>query len=78
MHIIREDLLKGRRIERFDFAELPGEARGGAAAIGNFDGVHRGHVRIVERMLERAAEVGGPAVVFTFDPHPVRILRPAE
>ncbi len=47
-------------------------------AIGNFDGVHRGHARIVARLLEKAQDVGGPALVFTFDPHPVRILRPAE
>ena len=47
-------------------------------AIGNFDGVHRGHARIVERLRAMAREVGGPAVVFTFDPHPVRLLRPAE
>lgn len=57
---------------------LPPEFRSGAVAIGNFDGVHRGHARIVERLIARAAEVGGPAVVFTFDPHPVRLLRPAE
>lgn len=59
-------------------ADLPAELRGGAVAIGNFDGVHRGHARIVARLLERARGVPGPAVVFTFDPHPVRILRPAE
>jgi len=47
-------------------------------AIGNFDGVHQGHLRIVKLLLERAREVGGPAIVFTFDPHPVRILRPEE
>lgn len=47
-------------------------------SIGNFDGVHRGHARLVERLRARADEVGGPAVVFTFDPHPVRLLRPAE
>ncbi len=57
---------------------LPRELRGGAVAIGNFDGVHRGHARIVARVLERARAVGGPAVIFTFDPHPVRILRPAD
>jgi riboflavin kinase/FMN adenylyltransferase len=57
---------------------LPAELRGGAVTIGNFDGVHWGHARIVARALERAGEVGGPAVVFTFDPHPVRLLRPAE
>ena len=61
-----------------DFNLLPEEAKGGAVAIGNFDGVHRGHVRIVERLLERAREVGGPAVVFTFDPHPAYLLRPEQ
>lgn len=66
MHVIRH------------LEELPDEARGGAVAIGNFDGVHLGHARIVELLLHRAYEVGGPAVVFTFDPHPVRILRPEQ
>lgn len=61
-----------------DLSELPESAQGGAVAIGNFDGVHRGHLRIVERLLERAQAVSGPAIVFTFDPHPVRILRPDE
>ena len=45
-------------------------------AIGNFDGVHLGHARLVERLRAMAARVGGPAVVFTFDPPPMRILRP--
>ena len=58
--------------------DLPNGARGGAVAIGNFDGVHRGHLRIVRRVLERARELGGPSLVFTFDPHPVRLLRPHE
>ena len=44
--------------------------------IGNFDGVHRGHARIISRLLAHAEQVGGPAVVFTFDPHPARLLRP--
>ena len=61
-----------------DLEKLPATARGGAVAIGNFDGVHLGHLRIVRRLLERAREVDGPAIVFTFDPHPVRILRPEE
>ena len=47
-----------------------------AVAIGNFDGVHKGHARIVQRLLAQAKKCGGPAVVFTFDPHPVRLLRP--
>ena len=66
MHIIRQ------------LADLPTAARGGAVSIGNFDGVHRGHAAIVRQLLERAEEVGGPAVVFTFDPHPVRLLRPDQ
>ena len=61
-----------------DINALPDAARGGAVAIGNFDGVHLGHLRIVNRLLERARAVGGPAIVFTFDPHPVRILRPEQ
>jgi riboflavin kinase / FMN adenylyltransferase len=59
-------------------AELPSRARKGAVAVGNFDGVHLGHANIVAQLLARAKEVGGPAVVFTFDPHPVRLLRPEQ
>jgi riboflavin kinase / FMN adenylyltransferase len=59
-----------------DLAELPDALRGGAVAIGNFDGVHLGHATIAGRLVAAARAVGGPAVVFTFDPHPVRILRP--
>jgi riboflavin kinase / FMN adenylyltransferase len=61
-----------------DLAALPDSARRGAIAIGNFDGVHQGHKQIVQRLLAKARECGGPAVVFTFDPHPVRILRPEQ
>ncbi len=49
---------------------------GGALTIGNFDGVHRGHAEIIRQLCQRAQALGGPAVVFTFDPHPVRLLRP--
>ncbi len=56
--------------------DMPAELTGGAVTIGNFDGVHRGHARIVERLVAKAHEVGGPSIVFTFDPHPVRLLRP--
>ena len=45
-------------------------------ALGNFDGLHRGHVKIIERIQRGAAERGGTSVVLTFDPHPPRILRP--
>ncbi len=55
---------------------MPADLRGGAVSIGNFDGVHRGHATLIERLLAKARQVDGPAVVFTFDPHPVRLLRP--
>jgi riboflavin kinase / FMN adenylyltransferase len=61
-----------------DLEDWPAALRKGAVAIGNFDGVHRGHARIVDRLLAVAKEVAGPAVVFTFDPHPVRLLRPQQ
>lgn len=58
--------------------ELPADFRAGAVTIGNFDGVHLGHARIVERLIAQARRTGGPAVVFTFDPHPARLLRPEQ
>jgi riboflavin kinase / FMN adenylyltransferase len=57
---------------------LPDCLRGGAVSIGNFDGVHRGHARIAERLIALARRIGGAAIVFTFDPHPARILRPQQ
>lgn len=45
-------------------------------AIGVFDGVHLGHQAVIRRALEDAQRRGGTAVVVTFDPHPVRVLRP--
>ncbi len=56
--------------------DFPQTLRGGAVALGNFDGVHLGHARLIERLRAMAERVGGPAVVFTFDPPPTRILRP--
>ncbi|MBI3463104.1 MAG: bifunctional riboflavin kinase/FAD synthetase [Planctomycetes bacterium] len=61
-----------------DPTNLPQAARSGAVTIGNFDGVHRGHAQIIAGLIGKAREVGGPAMVLTFDPHPVRLLRPQE
>jgi riboflavin kinase / FMN adenylyltransferase len=44
--------------------------------IGNFDGVHLGHRAILTRVCQRARELTGQAVAITFDPHPLRVLRP--
>jgi riboflavin kinase/FMN adenylyltransferase len=44
--------------------------------IGNFDGVHLGHQRIFQRVKEKAREIGGDSIVYTFEPHPVELLAP--
>lgn len=49
---------------------------GSVLTIGNFDGVHRGHRALLERVVEEAKNRGVPAVVMTFDPHPVKVLHP--
>jgi riboflavin kinase/FMN adenylyltransferase len=56
----------------------PALFRGGALSIGNFDGVHRGHVALVQELKKQAKAVGGPGVAFTFDPPPLQLLRPQE
>lgn len=61
-----------------DLDALPERFRGGAVAIGNFDGVHLGHAEIARRLKEQARRLGTAAVAFTFDPHPGRLLRPAQ
>ena len=45
-------------------------------ALGNFDGLHRGHMKIIDRVRRRAGERGGAPAAMTFDPHPPRIVRP--
>ena len=56
--------------------KIPGEFRDAFVTIGNFDGVHLGHVPILKKLIEEAHRKGGRAVVITFDPHPKKILRP--
>jgi riboflavin kinase/FMN adenylyltransferase len=51
-------------------------ARGGFLSIGNFDGVHRGHQAILNTLVAQARREGAPAVVLTFDPHPIQLLAP--
>jgi len=57
---------------------LADECRGGAVTIGNFDGVHRGHQALVAELCRQARLLPGPAIVLTFDPHPLQLLRPAQ
>ena len=61
-----------------DFAAVPPELTGGAIAIGNFDGVHRGHQALLAHARTAATRLGGPAGVLVFDPHPRAVFRPAD
>jgi riboflavin kinase / FMN adenylyltransferase len=68
-------------IERLEVAWFPDDPRPPrwhlpVLALGNFDGLHRGHTKIVERIRRVTAERGGTSLVLTFDPHPPRIVRP--
>jgi riboflavin kinase/FMN adenylyltransferase len=64
-------------MERLDGGSvLPAALRGGIVALGNFDGFHLGHQAVVGRAIARARAEGRPALVATFDPHPVRYFKP--
>src|SRR5690349_25110519 len=56
--------------------EVPADLGPTAVVIGNFDGVHLGHRRVLERARALADERGLPVVAVTFDPHPMSVLRP--
>jgi riboflavin kinase/FMN adenylyltransferase len=59
-----------------DPLRAPDLPRGGAVTIGNFDGVHLGHRRILETVAARARAASRPSVAITFEPHPLAVLRP--
>ncbi len=52
--------------------------RGGAVTIGNFDGVHMGHLQVLAETRGHALSINGPAVAVTFEPHPRAVLFPSE
>jgi riboflavin kinase/FMN adenylyltransferase len=64
-------------MERLDGGSaIPAALAGGIVALGNFDGFHRGHQAVVGRAVARARAEGRPALVATFDPHPMRLFKP--
>jgi riboflavin kinase/FMN adenylyltransferase len=52
--------------------------KGAVVTVGNFDGLHLGHQKILRGVLARAKDLGAIAAALTFDPHPLKVLRPAE
>ena len=61
-----------------NFSEVPARLRGAFLTVGNFDGVHLGHARLLAALRARADAEGVPAVALTFNPHPVALLRPEK
>lgn len=58
--------------------DLPAAVRGGAVALGNFDGVHLGHRTVIQAAQAAARQLGAPAAVLTFEPHPKSLFRPDD
>jgi riboflavin kinase/FMN adenylyltransferase len=59
-----------------DWQSVPQQWTGGAIALGNFDGVHKGHQALIARTAEEARTLGAPLVALTFEPHPRRFFVP--
>ncbi|MCJ8517623.1 riboflavin kinase/FMN adenylyltransferase [Pseudorhizobium tarimense] len=57
---------------------LPGHLKGGVVAIGNFDGVHRGHLSVLDKALSLSGSKGVSALVLTFEPHPRTVFQPDQ
>ena len=59
-----------------DLAHVPDLSPPVILTIGNFDGLHRGHKRVLRKVITRAREEGGTSCVVTFEPHPLKVLHP--
>jgi riboflavin kinase/FMN adenylyltransferase len=57
---------------------LPESARHAVVAIGNFDGVHRGHAKVIAQAKQLAVDLNAPLAVLSFEPHPRTLFRPAD
>lgn len=55
---------------------MPDALRGAVVALGNFDGFHLGHQAVAGEAIRQAKAAGKPAIIATFDPHPVRFFAP--
>jgi riboflavin kinase/FMN adenylyltransferase len=62
----------------YDLNELTEPLRNPVLTIGNFDGVHMGHLALFDKVMERAEAIHGQSVVMTFDPHPIKVMKPGN
>ncbi len=58
--------------------EIKPSHKGAVVTIGNFDGVHLGHQKIISAVLEEARRLGTKSMAITFEPHPMKVLRPEK
>jgi len=61
-----------------DLNELEQPLKNTALTIGNFDGVHRGHIALFDRVKKLAGDIKGQSVVMTFEPHPIKVVKPGN
>ena len=66
-----------RQIDASDESGLPPYVSGTVVTVGTFDGVHRGHRDVIERLVRRSRHLKVPSVLLTFEPHPLQIVNPA-
>jgi riboflavin kinase/FMN adenylyltransferase len=66
-----------REVRLTDESGLPPHVTGTVITVGTFDGVHRGHRDVVERLVKRARSLKIPSVLVTFEPHPLEIVNPS-
>jgi len=62
----------------YDLKELVRPLENPVLTIGNFDGVHKGHLALFEKVKERARAIKGQSVVMTFEPHPIKVTKPGK
>jgi riboflavin kinase/FMN adenylyltransferase len=62
----------------YDLNELIEPLRNPVLTIGNFDGVHKGHLALFDKVMERAKAIHGQSVVMTFNPHPIKVMNPGN
>jgi len=59
-----------------DYNNCPEVAKGAVIALGNFDGIHKGHQAIIRKTVQLAKDLNKPSAVMTFEPHPVSLFKP--
>ncbi len=62
----------------YDLNELKGPLKNPVLTIGNFDGVHKGHLVLFDKVKARAKAIDGQSAVMTFEPHPTKVMRPGN